>query len=162
MRIYLVRHADALPLGENDVLDDDLRELSESGHHQAQQVGRFFLHHEIRPGVLLSSPLIRAKQTALGIASVLDLPAEAIQECDELAPAGKSRKLAKVIETASVETIVLVGHQPDLGRHTGWMIGSKKIDIAFPKAGVCLVEVRTALRKGAGELHFLLPPERLG
>jgi len=67
MRLYLLRHAEAEILAASDAA----RRLTSKGEEQAARVGKFCAKHEITPAVILSSPVVRARQTADLVASKL-------------------------------------------------------------------------------------------
>jgi phosphohistidine phosphatase SixA len=107
----------------------------------------------------VTSPLLRAQQTAAGICA--QWPALELRECDDLAPGGKPRKLARYLRDGGGNAIGLVGHMPHLGEYTAWLIGSRKAQIDLAKAGVACVECPNGPRKGGGTLVWLVTPEWL-
>jgi phosphohistidine phosphatase SixA len=130
MRLYLVRHADAAP-GE----PDDLRPLTAHGRKQARELGSRLVH-EAGPGaVVLTSPLLRARETADEIAR--SLGTQAVVD-ERLAPGmSVSSLLAATAERG--EKVVAVGHQPDCGRVAGSLAGSE--EPPFPKAGMVVIDL---------------------
>ncbi len=104
MKVFLVRHAQAEP-GE----PDDLRALTDHGRTQARAVGERLAHEGV--DVVLSSPLLRARQTAEAIARATG--AEAVPE-ERLAPGATADDLRDAVAGRG-STIVVVGHQPDCG-----------------------------------------------
>ncbi|HYT87755.1 MAG TPA: phosphohistidine phosphatase SixA [Gemmataceae bacterium] len=158
MDVYLIRHADALALGERGITEDENRPLSEKGEKQAAQVGVGLQRRGVHLDLLLTSPLVRARQTADALVHQgTDLVAE-LQTCDLLAPGGKRSKLAKVLREANHNAVGLVGHQPDLGEFAAWLIGSRKINLELSKAGVALIRSEEP-GKGGGTLIWLVTPE---
>jgi phosphohistidine phosphatase len=127
MRLVLVRHADAAPGSP-----DDLRELTPEGWEQARRLGEQLRADGIEPGAVLSSPLIRARQTAeaLGLGST-----EAIES---LAPGATAEKVRAAIEGRG-DTVVVVGHQPDCGRIAAELRGGD--EPRFPPAGVQIIDL---------------------
>jgi phosphohistidine phosphatase SixA len=81
--------------------------------------------------------------------------------CEPLAPGCSSKKLGKFLLTIDGQDILLVGHEPDLGQHAAWLIGSKQAQLEFAKAGIACVRCDGAARKGAGTLTWLLTPRWL-
>src|SRR5437588_10197484 len=126
MDLYLIRHGDAAPLGEGGVQEDAERPLTEKGISQSKLLSEGLPRHGVRPGVVLSSPLVRAWQTAESMLKGWATPAPELRECDELKPATKRRKLARRIRDVGGQAIALVGHQPDLGEFAGWLIRRRK------------------------------------
>jgi phosphohistidine phosphatase len=160
--LYVIRHADALALGERGITEDSDRPLSEVGEAQAQAVGKGLQAKGIRPALMVTSPLVRARQTAEGVQRQFTGERLAIEVADELAPGGRVKRLAKYLRGLTAESVALVGHQPDLGEWTAWLIGSKKAQIDLAKAGVALVSCPEEIRRGGGTLVWLVTPDWLG
>ncbi len=159
MDLYLIRHADAVPVGQRGVTDDGERPLTEEGLERARALGETFRRRGVRLDRIVASPLVRARQTAEQLASAVGEPAPALDVCGELAPGGKPRKLTRAMREYSGDAIALVGHEPDLGRYAGWLMGSKKVHLEMAKAGVAVVRFAGKPGKGDGTLIGLLPPE---
>jgi phosphohistidine phosphatase len=156
--LYLIRHAEAKELGENDVMNDEDRPLTEEGEAQTRRLGTGFHARGMRFGALLTSPLLRAQQTAEGILKHWPELAPQVQVCQELAPNLKAKKLARCLRGIEAGSVGLVGHMPDLGEFLGWLIGSRKVNVDMAKAGVAKVNCES-VRKGEGSLEWLVTPE---
>jgi|SRR5581483_4440873 len=102
MRVFLVRHAHAAP-GD----PDQLRELSEAGETAAQKLGERLARE--RPDAVVSSPLLRAWQTAQAIAAAAGLE----PQVDERLAPGATAELLRAAAGGRGTTVVAVGHQPD-------------------------------------------------
>jgi phosphohistidine phosphatase SixA len=102
MRLFLVRHAHSAP-GE----PDSLRPLSAKGREQARALGERLA--AVSPDAVLTSPLLRARETATAIARAADLEA---RSDERLAPGATAEDVLATVEGAG-ETVVAVGHQPD-------------------------------------------------
>lgn len=158
--LYLIRHAVARALGENGVTKDEDRPLTEEGEAQARRLGTGFQAKGLRFGALLTSPILRAKQTADGILKHWPELAPEVQVCEELAPNHKAKKLARFVRGLGTSSVGLVGHMPDLGEFLGWLIGSRRAEIELAKAGVARVTCDD-VRKGDGSLEWLVTPDWL-
>ncbi len=122
-----MRHAHAAS-GE----PDELRALSPKGREQARALGDRLA--AARPDLVLTSPLLRARETAAAIAKA----AETELRIDErLAPGASAELLLEVIEGAA-ETVVAVGHQPDCSEIAA-ALGAGDVD--FPTAGAVEIEL---------------------
>jgi len=159
MDLYVIRHADAVALGEQGVTKDGDRPLSEVGAAQAKAIGTGLAAKGFRPGLILSSPLVRARQTADGIQRQFAQDPPVVQEADEAAPGVKPKRLARYLRGLSADAVALVGHQPDLGEWAAWLIGGKKAQIDLAKAGVALIRCPDGPRKGSGTLVWLVTPD---
>jgi phosphohistidine phosphatase len=102
MRLFLVRHAEAAP-GE----PDELRPLTAAGRAVARDLGERLASEHL--DAVLSSPLLRARETAEQIARAAGLTAEADER---LAPGATADDLKAAIARRGA-TVVAVGHQPD-------------------------------------------------
>lgn len=102
MRLILVRHAEAAP-GEPDAL----RPLTPAGRESARDLAERLADE--RPDAVLSSPLLRARETAEQIARAAQIAAEVDER---LAPGATADSVREAIDGRG-ETIVAVGHQPD-------------------------------------------------
>ncbi len=127
MRLYLVRHAHSDP-GEPDAL----RPLSERGREQARELAERLAAAE--PELVLSSPLLRARETAEAIAKAAGSP---LRVDDRLAPGATADDVLAVVEGAET-AVVTVCHQPDCSEIAFALTGR---DPGFPTAGVCELEV---------------------
>jgi phosphohistidine phosphatase len=105
VRVLLVRHAEARP-GDPDAL----RRLTPAGRAAAGALGRRLAHRQL--AAVLTSPLVRAVETAERIAKETGLPP---QTDVRLAPGATTQSLRDAVRGRG-ETVLVVGHQPDLGR----------------------------------------------
>ena len=158
MRLYLIRHADAAPLGEQGVTDDHDRALTEEGHSQCKALAAALQKHDVKLDQIVSSPLLRARQTAEGLQHHWPTPLKDIVLCDALAPEGKLRKISKFLRDLNAESIAVVGHMPDLCDYLTWLAGSKKVRIPLEKAGAAYLECGDELDKGDAVLVWLVTP----
>jgi phosphohistidine phosphatase len=158
MDLYLIRHADALVLGERGINDDEERPLSEEGEAQARSLSLMMQHRAGHLEAIFTSPLKRARQT--GELIVQDWSgAPELQNCDPLAMGGKRKALARFLRQWGGNSAALIGHQPDLAEFAGWLLGCKKARIDLEKAGVALVQCSERPGKGSGTLAWLVTPE---
>ena len=127
MRLVLVRHAEAAP-GE----PDELRALTPEGHEQARGLGEQLRADGVVPDIVLSSPLLRARQTAanLGFGDP--------EALDALAPGATADDVRTAIQGRG-ETVVVVGHQPDCSRITAELRG--EAEPKFPPAGAQIIDL---------------------
>jgi phosphohistidine phosphatase len=158
MDIYLVRHAAAVARGADGIATDEERPLSEEGWKQAASLGRVFKKRGIIPEMVVTSPLVRAVQTAKELCTVLELTDRHIETRDELAPDGRPKKLARYLNGLPWQSVILVGHQPDLGSCAGWLLGNKEMQIDFAKGGAAMIRVEGSVTKGGGMLMWLIGP----
>jgi phosphohistidine phosphatase len=127
MKVVLVRHAEAAP-GD----PDELRTLTPEGHAQARALGDRLRAEGIEPDAVLSSPLLRARETAAGLGFGEPEPR------DELSP-GATAEHVRTAVAGRGRTVVVVGHQPDCSRITAELRGGA--EPAFPPAGAQIIEL---------------------
>ena len=151
MELYLLRHADADTMAETD----DARLLSEKGEGQGKKVARFCDAHRIAPARVLSSPVLRALQTAeIVVAHLgLELTVAPWLACG-MRPAEALKNLQ---EYAGEAAVMIVGHEPDfsgLAAHLAGLPSGEHIEIR--KASLTRLTV-TALERGGARLDFSVP-----
>lgn len=160
MQIYLIRHGEAVAQGEQGVTQDADRPLTEFGRVQIGRLAHSFITKGHRVGRLLTSPLVRAKETTDLLAPVWTLPPDDVIVTEALSAGRPRGKMVKAIRKYRADTLGLVGHEPDLSALTAWLIGSKKAQISLDKGGVARVDVAgDEIEKGCGTLTWLLSPE---
>jgi len=126
VHLIIVRHAKAAP-GE----PDELRSLTSKGREQARALGRELRGKGVAPDAVLTSPLVRARETA----AALGLGEPEVD--DRLAP-GASPEDVREAAAGRGETVVVVGHQPDCGQAVLTLAG---VEVPFPPAGYHVVEL---------------------
>jgi phosphohistidine phosphatase len=119
MRIYLVRHGDAVP--EEDAGSDRDRWLSPRGREAARMLGRLLREQNIDPDTIVCSPLPRAVQTAELLAASLDYIG-AISSWRCLEPSAMPRTAANQVAAAGL-SVVVVGHEPSISALGAYIIG---------------------------------------
>lgn len=154
VRILLVRHADAV--AESARLPDEHRTLSPTGRQQVRDLAALLAETGLQPGAIVTSPLVRAVQTAELLARWLDWRGS-IEASPHLVP-------AMVAPNAAIEwlsfmaapldggTLIAVGHEPSithLARLLAGGAGAPPVP-AFGKAEACLIE--------DGQLRWRLEP----
>jgi len=162
MRLYIVRHAIATPHSTPGMQDDD-RALTEDGIKKMQQAAAGLRKLNYVPDLLLSSPLIRATQTAEILLAAFAKGVD-MKIASALAPAGNRQELYREIAgyAKKIHGLMLVGHQPSLGEIAGEIAwGSPDHFIDLKKGGVCAIELESVGGIPKGRLVLLLPPSVL-
>jgi phosphohistidine phosphatase len=159
LELYLVRHGIAAERGP-DFPDDSKRPLTAAGiarlKKQAKALGALGVDFD----QIISSPLVRAKQTADLLAQAMpSRPAVALS--DALAPAGTpSAVFQELARHARKARIALVGHEPNIGELAARLIGSRT-PLEFKKGAVCRIDFEVLPPKGHGALRWFLTPKML-
>jgi len=160
MKLYLVRHGIATQhLGPN-VKSDAQRPLTDEGRAETKVVASALKRLGIKPDLIVTSPLVRALQTAEILHEVLSAK-EKLQICDALAPAGVASNLYKFLrDCKSADDVFLVGHEPDMGRLAATLLwAGPELDIPFKKAGVCRIDVASMPPNAPGTLKWFITPK---
>jgi len=109
-----MRHGPALPVGEG-IRSDAERPLSVEGRRQVERIARQLLRSGVRPARILSSPLTRAVETAR-LMRACAAPGVEAEERPTLRPGSGVQKVWRLLgEKPAAESVLVVGHQPDLG-----------------------------------------------
>ena len=152
MVAYFLRHADAEPRANGD----HERKLTSKGREQAERVGKFVVRCGLLPEIILTSPLVRARQTAKIVAEALGNGE--VVEVDWLA-CGMTPEtcLIELKARQGSASILLVGHEPDFSETIAAMLGVKDSGaIKVRKAALTGIELLD-FQVGQGQLHFLVP-----
>jgi phosphohistidine phosphatase len=157
--LYLIRHGLAEEHGPAWP-DDSKRPLSEQGVTRLRRSARGLKQLEVTFDVILTSPLVRARQTADVIAAASD-PMPPLVVVEALAPGGAQAAVLGELEKHAKKTrIAIVGHEPGIGELAARLIGLRHT-IEFKKGAVCRIDVDTLPPTTPGALRWLLPPRVL-
>jgi phosphohistidine phosphatase len=160
MRLILLRHG---PAGRRDAErwpDDGLRPLTSRGIKRSRDAARGLARVEPGIGLIVSSPLARALQTARVFARALDVTV--VEELDALRPGGSREAILEFLAAHTGDrSVMLVGHEPDLGELAGALLFGPPSPLAMKKAGACAIAFEAEPRIGAGSLHWFLPAKML-
>jgi phosphohistidine phosphatase len=159
VELYLIRHGLAAERGD-EWPDDTKRPLTHKGIARLRREASALNRLGVSFDQVLSSPLVRARQTAEVLAEGLAArPPLALIEA--LSPGGTT---AQVIEElgkhARRKRIALVGHEPNIGELAAKLIGAR-LAIEFKKGAICRIDVDTLPPARAGRLRWFLSPKML-
>jgi phosphohistidine phosphatase len=157
--LYLIRHGLAEERGDAWP-DDTKRPLTDEGVSRLRRSLRGLARLGVSVELVLTSPLVRARQTAEIVAAGLD-PRPALMNVDSLAPDGSFAAVVGDLEKhARKSRIVLVGHEPAIGDLAARLIGSRH-PIEFKKGAVCRIDIDDLPPVGPGDLRWMLTPKIL-
>jgi phosphohistidine phosphatase len=156
VELYLLRHAHAGDPAEWDG-PDEKRPLSPKGEKQTERLARFLAGIGFQPDAVITSPKLRASQTAEILAQRIEMP---VRVDDRLAgDLGTSALEAILGDAGDPVRPVLVGHDPDFSSLVETLCGGGNIPIR--KGGLARIDIRRPLQPGRGELRWLVPPDLL-
>lgn len=163
MELLIVRHAIAFPRNAKRWPDDGERPLTAEGVKKSRRAAAGLKRIAKRPTLVLTSPLVRASDTAAIFAQAARWP-EAV-ECDALSPTGSLEGVLEALrrQGGKAECVAVVGHQPHLGRLLALCLRGNARAEAFElkKSAVVCVQFDGAPRAGQGMLTALFPPRAL-
>ena len=157
MRLFFLRHGIAEP-GHSGLSDFD-RQLTDEGRAELEDVAHGLRRLKIRPDRLLSSPLVRAWQTAEVVAPALAASVEIADELRSGAAFAAFQQLTRRYSTD--EALMFVGHEPDFSETVAALIGADGDGLVLKKAGLIRVDLDGRFERGQGRLRWLLTPHQL-
>src|SRR4051812_10013150 len=150
IELYLIRHGIAEERGD-DWPDDTKRPLTAEGVARLRKAARALAHAGVSFDVIVTSPLVRTRQTAETVADGLGSRPH-IVNADSLAPGGSvAGVLADLDKHSRRSRIAIVGHEPGIGELAGRLIGSRH-PIPFKKGAICRIDVETLPPNGPGDI----------
>lgn len=153
MVLYFLRHGRA---GEQRPIDDDGRELTTEGLVALRGAVSLWRRLNLRPDLVLSSPLVRARQTAELFCAGLQLPAPVVDET--LGPGAAWASFARALTRApDARRVLFVGHEPDLSSTVALLSGAASVRLR--PGGLACLEFYGVPEPGAGEIAWLLDPD---
>jgi phosphohistidine phosphatase len=159
LELYLIRHGIAAERGDQ-YPDDSKRPLTTQGIARLRAEAKGLDALGVSFGVLLTSPLARARQSADALAEHMKGKPPVVQT-DALSPAGAFADVIKEVgKHARKERIALVGHEPNMGELAARLIGARA-PLEFKKGAICRIDFETLPPKGVGTLRWFATPRML-
>jgi len=157
MQVYLIRHGIAIDREEPDCPPDAERPLTKKGIEKARLVMAGLRELGAKPDVILSSPLVRAWQTAELAAAALHYPKDKIRKTEALLPEADPVALMRELARTKVDQLLCTGHAPHMDEFIAHATGTRRSFTALKKAGVACLEFESPA-PGNGILIALFPP----
>ena len=159
IELYLIRHGVAEERGEAWP-DDAKRPLTQDGMSKLRKSARALKNLGVVLDVIVTSPLVRTRQTAEIFAAGLD-PHPHVVTAESLEPGGAvAAVLSDLEKQAKRGHIALVGHEPGIGELAARLVGTRHA-IPFKKGAVCRIDVEGLPSPGPGDLRWFLTPKIL-
>jgi len=156
MQLWLVRHAVAMERDEFAGSDEE-RPLTERGRKQFRDFADWLAKETTAPALVITSPLVRAAQTAELLRKAFGLKKKDVAVADTLSPGAESRLMLDLAQQSTGPTVALVGHEPDFGRALASFVGGGAF--TFGKGFVAAVEFENDLSVGSGSLQWFVGPK---
>ena len=153
MDLILLRHGKA----ENTSMDGDFsRALVEKGREQARRAAKRLKEADMLPDIVLTSPLLRARQTAEEFCQFAGIPGALIQGwlASGMNPESALRELAAYKD---FKRVAIVGHEPDFSQLIEWILGVGGGAIVMKKGAIAGLRISPPSRHGT--LAYLIPPK---
>ncbi len=157
MLLYLLRHGDAV---QSTTLSDSERPLSELGRQQAHIVGAFLHSLGIPVDKVISSPLVRAVETATIVGSHLNV--KEMEKTEYLVPGSRKKQLFDLLNTDPPKAVLLVGHEPHLSQTVSLLLtGTESLPLEFKKCALACLLASDPLRIGHAALQWFTIPDHM-
>ena len=163
MNLYLLRHGLAVPDTDVNMQTDRQRPLTPEGLKKSRRVAKALKAMELSFELILSSPYLRAHQTAEVVAREFGL-GSGIELADELTPEASPRQLLKKLESRRhlPKDLLLVGHEPFLSSLISLMLcGSLEPRVVLKKSGLAKLSVISFQPESPAILEWLLTPKQM-
>jgi phosphohistidine phosphatase len=157
MLLYLVRHGiavDRTPTGAkrgashslhagHDAMPDAERPLTLRGRKRSRAAAEGLRALGAKPDAMLTSPLVRAEQTAKLFAQTFDFPADEIRFSDALKPAGVPAELLRELAKLGASEVMCFGHESHLSQVIAYILHSRTTGTELRRAGAACFELKT-------------------
>ena len=164
MNLYLLRHGIATPRGTSGGFVDSKRQLTAEGRAKIRRAAKGMAELGLDFDLILSSPYLRARQTAEIVADVFDAETQ-LRFSDHLKPGGKPEALIRQILQLAMppDDVLLTGHEPHLSSLISLLVsGQNNCAVAMKKGGLCKLAIDALCPARCATLEWLLTPRQLG
>lgn len=160
MELYVLRHAIALSAAEAHVSRDSDRPLSSEGKEKMKRIAEAMRKFGVEVDLVLSSPYVRARDTALMAHDGLGLK-DRLEFTASLASGEETSGVLVELKERfrKFERIMVVGHEPDLSMLISRVTSSGRLSVEMKKAGLAKIEIIGREPELRGKLEFLLTPK---
>ena len=140
MILYLVRHGIAVDPNDPKSPPEPERPLTAKGVQKTRTAALGLLELKVKPDVLMTSPYVRAAQTAEIFAEALGFSPPKIRTHDALKPSGNPAEITREILRLRAKELMCFGHAPQLDLMIAHLIGVQHVCTSLKKAGVACLE----------------------
>jgi len=159
MILYLVRHGIAIERDNPKCPPEPERFLTAEGVKKSRSAALGLRELGVKPDMLVTSPYVRAAQTAEIFAEALGFSAEKIRASDAFKPGGNPVMAVQEITRIRSKEMMCFGHAPHLDQLIAQLIGARNVFTELKKAGVACLDHASA--QGRWNLVWLLTPKML-
>jgi phosphohistidine phosphatase len=155
VNVYFLRHGIAerqSPGGDRE------RKLTEEGRSELRRVLACAKRAQLKPDLVLCSPYVRAMETAEFASEQLELEGSPFPT-DALVPESSAERLWNDVREQGVDSVLVVSHEPLLSSTIAWLMGSPKVMVQFPPAGLIGIEFESPGPVPQGLLRWMITPD---
>jgi phosphohistidine phosphatase len=157
-QLYVMRHGIAVARGDPNFPDDAQRPLTPEGKKKLRGIAKGLFRLGLGVDSIITSPLVRASETAAIVAEVLDSGIK-IECSDFLRPGGSLQALLTSLgKRGEHSSVLVVGHEPDLSEGVAKLIGNTRASFQFKKGGCCRIDCDKFPPRPLGKLIWWLTP----
>jgi phosphohistidine phosphatase len=157
MELYILRHG--IAEDGNPGQKDSERALTDEGRKKLHEVMRVVHRAGVAPALMVSSPYLRAVQTAEIAMEVLRYNGTLLQTPVLIPPSEPETVWQEVRTHRDAPSIMLVGHEPLLSQVIGYVLGARSLQVDLKKAAVVRVDVESFGQQPRGVLKWMLVPK---
>jgi len=161
MELYIIRHGDAIDRDDPRVTGDAMRWLTELGREEVGVSARLLRSLGVVPDLVLTSPMVRARQTAEIITETIG-PSGGPEVSEHLVYGGSlAGVISDVVAHGRPQRVVLAGHMPSVGALVGYLAWQRPENgVHFRTGEICRIDLpNDAPHPGYGDLRWLIPPK---
>ncbi|HKT10294.1 MAG TPA: phosphohistidine phosphatase SixA [Terriglobia bacterium] len=157
-QLYVMRHGIAVARGDPGFPDDAKRPLTPEGKKKLKAVARGLFRLGLCVDSIISSPLVRASETAAIVSEVL-APGVKVESSEFLRPGGSLQALlTSLAKRGDHRSVLIIGHEPDLSDSVAKLIGNAQANFQFKKGGCCRIDFDKFPPRPPGKLIWWLTP----
>lgn len=163
MKLYFLRHAIAVEHDAQGFENDADRPLTDEGKRKLREVAAAMEALKLSFDLILSSPYVRARETAEIVAEVLG-QSKRLELSETLTPGGSTTQLVELLNhrQPAAEKVLLVGHEPYLSGLISLLLSGKEdLPVTMKKAGLCKLTAESLAHGRCARLDWLLTPRQM-
>jgi len=160
-QVWVLRHAIAISRDDPECPEDPLRALTAKGRRRQERAAEGLCRLGVLPERIITSPYVRARETAEIVAAALGFPLADIEESSTLEPGEDPRGILAALRADPARGTLLCGHSPHVDRLIARIVGAPLPITALKKGGVACLELPGG-PASTGILRWLLSSRALG
>jgi phosphohistidine phosphatase len=162
MNLFLLRHGTAVQSDTAGYSKDADRPLTAKGEHKLRRAAKTMKALDLSFDLILSSPYLRARQTAAIVAEAFDAK-DRLELSTSLAPGNATRRIIECLHRLPTpDNVLLVGHEPGLSQLISLLLaGNSNVSVLMKKGGLCKLSAESLKPGCCATLQWLLTPKQM-